>query len=320
MKKKVEVFINETVWKKFTDSEMLKFQEAVFQHYREAGYPHYVLTEGEKHIAFKKLAKFDHANLISSGVVRQSMHGLGLAWSYFPHAVNVRCKNMRTPLEVFNNDDLLRKAIGKRIKYGTYMSDSGMRKTLRSFTGTQAVSNFRPSAAAAIYHRYVPEGGTTWDMSSGWGGRLLGAMACSKVGRYIGNDPATATFKGLCTLRNEITPLVSRPFQVDLHCEGSEVFRPRANSVDLCFTSPPYFGIEKYSTEDTQSYLKFPTNEEWLAGFMYQTVKNCLTSLTPGGILVLNVSKAMGVEKLRESIETTESIEGNFLSRRDSRQ
>ena len=38
-------------------------------------------------------------------------------------------------------------------------------------------------------------------------------------------------------------------------------------SLDLCFTSPPYFDTEKYSDEDTQSYKKFPTEDGWVNGF-----------------------------------------------------
>ena len=39
--------------------------------------------------------------------------------------------------------------------------------------------------------------------------------------------------------------------------EGSENFVEK-NNFDLCFTSPPYFDLERYSGEATQSYLKYP--------------------------------------------------------------
>ena len=83
---------------------------------------------------------------------------------------------------------------------------------------------------------------------------------------------------------------------VELHQMGSEEFRPDANSVDLCFTSPPYFDWEKYSEEDTQSYKKYPTSEEWLNGFLFDTIKNCHYGLKPGGILAMNVANTKRIK------------------------
>ena len=56
---------------------------------------------------------------------------------------------------------------------------------------------------------------------------------------------------------------------------GSEEFKPRENTVDLCFTSPPYFDTEKYADEPTQSYIKYPSEKEWIDGFLTQTIQNC---------------------------------------------
>mgnify|MGYP003326451474 CR=1 FL=1 len=78
-----------------------------------------------------------------------------------------------------------------------------MRSMLRRYSGTQMVSNFRPTAAAALYDIFVDknsplegtEAGTVWDPSMGYGGRLLGAIAAGV--NYIGTDPCIPTFKGL---------------------------------------------------------------------------------------------------------------------------
>src|SRR5208282_731299 len=130
--------------------------------------------------------------------ILQSMHGLSLCWSYHPHHYEVPCNNQRTVMDVFNDDDLFQQAIRKRMKMGDNMSDNGIRKMLKIFTGTQCVSNFRPTAAAAIYSLFVPKGGYVYDMSAGWGGRLLGANIAGM--KYIGVDPATKTHEGLCQM------------------------------------------------------------------------------------------------------------------------
>ncbi|SVC33922.1 uncharacterized protein METZ01_LOCUS286776, partial [marine metagenome] len=117
------------------------------------------------------------------------MHGLALLWSYMPHAFDVQCGKMNTPLYTFLND---KEKIKKKMEmFGSVDSQSGLRKILKVMTGTQGVSNFRPTAAQAIYEKFLPDGGTTWDMSGGYGGRLLGAIKTHI--NYIATEPAKET-------------------------------------------------------------------------------------------------------------------------------
>jgi hypothetical protein len=153
------------------------------------------------------------------------------------------------------------------------------------YGGTQTVSNFRPTAAKYIYETYGGDG-VTWDMSSGWGGRLLGALSSKRIKKYIGTEPSTKTFEGLNKIKEEFSYLGK---EVELHCLGSEVFKPE-EKVDLCFTSPPYFDTEKYADESTQSYIKFPTEQKWIYGFLGQTLKNTFDSTKVSGYLLMNIA------------------------------
>jgi hypothetical protein len=208
-----------------------------------------------------------------------------------------------TPVELFRDDDLFLKAIEKRMKMGHAPTASGMRKMLRSFSGTQSVSNFRPTAAAALYHRFLPErGGIVWDPSAGFGGRLLGAIACDKVERYIGTDPASHTMDGLREMAEELVPMAEefgrRALEVELHQVGSEDFVPERNSLDCVFSSPSYFGWEHYSDEASQSHIKFPTQDEWLHGFIGATLSNCAYGLKRSGILAINIASVAAYPNL----------------------
>jgi hypothetical protein len=146
-----------------------------FKQVRAAGFPIYTLTRDEKLKALWGLLRFRRSHIIHHRIVSQSgMHGLALAWHYQPHAWSVRCGDMRTSMELFA-DDILPRALSSRMRKGKCDTQSRLRKVLRTYSGTQGVSNFRPTAAAAIYDRYLRDSGVVWDMSAGFGGRLLGA-------------------------------------------------------------------------------------------------------------------------------------------------
>lgn len=268
---------------------------ADFEQYRREGFPVYSLKRDQRRQELLDLLVADHAGIIDKqGRIKQTMHGLALAWHYHPLAWTVRCGNRKTPVELFRDDRLFMQAIERRTKLGNAFSESGLRKILRSFSSTQSVSNFRPTAAAAIYHRLMPEEGVVWDMSAGFGGRLLGALACDRVDKYIGTDPSTYAMDGLREMANELVPMAEqlgrRTLEVEFHKVGSEEFLPERKSLDLCFTSPPYAGWEQYSDEPSQSHKKFPTQHEWLHGFIGATLRNCARGLKRDGILAINIA------------------------------
>lgn len=276
-----------------------------YEHYRREGFPVYSLTRDEKRQELLDLLVADHATIIDArGRIKQSMYGLALAWHYHPYAWDVRCGNRMTPVELFRDDELFLKAIEKRMKMGHAPTASGMRKILRSFSGTQSVSNFRPTAAASIYHRFLPDrGGVVFDPCAGFGGRLCGALACDRVDRYIGTDPSTYAIDGLREMAGELVPMAEqlgrRTLAVELHKVGSEDFVPERNLLDICFTSPPFGpGHEKYCDEPSQSYKKFPSQREWLHGFIGATLRNCAHGLKRSGVLAINIASVAAYPNL----------------------
>jgi hypothetical protein len=259
----------------------------------EAGFPIYCFTFQEKRKKLLQFLKGDYRRIVRNGVIGQNMTGLALCWSFFPHSWSVQCGDMLSPMQVFSHH--LEDALARRRAIDKCKTAGDLRKALRTYSGAQGVSNFRPSAALALYNRYLPkEGGAVWDMSSGFGGRLLGAMACHKVKKYIGTDPATLTHQGLCAMRDELLPMMDtmgyRIPAIELHHIGSEDFPPESESLDCCLSSPPYSSHEKYSDEPTQSYIRFPTNELWMNEYMRMTLENCRVGLKPDGWLVINVA------------------------------
>jgi hypothetical protein len=177
------------------------------------------------------------------------------------------------------------------------------------------VSNFRPTAAAVLYNYFLPEaGGVVWDMCAGYGGRLLGAMSCSRVTKYIGTDPATLTMDGLREMVADVVPMARRlghtTPEIELHPCGSEDFTPEPESLLMAFSSPPYFRAEAYSDEPTQSYIKFSSKEAWLHGFIGGTLRNCYIGLKPEGKLVINIANVKSYPDLEKDFVTLAEASG----------
>ena len=263
----------------------------IFKYYREKGFPHYIVREEEKNYHINSLRKFDSDSIFINNQIQQTMHGLRLAWNYFPHWVDVQCGNSKMPpIGYFNDDDLLKTIIRKTWKYeekhgNNKFTENRFRQSLKLYQGSQAVSNFRPSAAKVIYEKFGGE--TVWDMSCGWGGRLIGFLSSKNTKHYIGTEPSTKTYEGLLKIKKDFHYLGKK---IDIYKRGSEEFRPEAETLDLCFTSPPYFDTEKYSDEPTQSYKKFSTPNEWVRGFLKKTIENCYYGLKKNGYMLINIA------------------------------
>ena len=261
-----------------------------------------------------KLRAVDCKNLLTQDkVIKPHQEGLSLAWSYMPHSFAIRCGKMKTPMEIYENEEHFKKGIRKLLTgsfFGKqsvdtlmpiasnlegeiteispeskHKSESVMRSLLRRYTGTQCVSNFRPTAAACLYSHFAFPGAMVWDMSMGYGGRILGAII-SDI-NYVGTDPAELTFKGLQQIKEDFGRDNRHYF---LNKCGSEVFEPKENSLDFAFTSPPYFNWEQYGEEEGQSFNQYSGNEEWNNGFLRKTIQNAYKGLKKDKYMGLNVA------------------------------
>mgnify|MGYP003369660613 CR=1 FL=1 len=184
-------------------------------------------------------------------------------------------------------------------KYGK----SGYRYCVEFGEDDQTAKYFTPTKYKAISdsHKYcftVPshmlvlrrKGRVFITGNCGFGGRMLGALSSKNNYKYIGTDPCTETMYHLHQLGEYIEMVTGREDSYELHCCGSEDFRGKPNSIDFAFSSPPYFNLEVYSDEPTQCYNKFPKLEEWLEGYVRQTIKNIYNMLKPGCFYAVNIA------------------------------
>ena len=107
---------------------------------------------------------------------------------------------------------------------------------------------------------------TVFDPCIGWGGRMLGTTCLGNDYHYTGCEPFTKTFIGL---RNMIKD-IGIESQVNIYNSPVESILDilKEKRYDMCLTSPPYYDLEVYSHEDSQSIKKYDSYEKWLNEFI----------------------------------------------------
>ena len=150
-------------------------------------------------------------------------------------------------------------------------------------------AQFRPGVARGIYALYNSK--RILDTSAGWGNRLIAALADPHVTHYTGIDPSPIQhriYQRILKFVQKNLPNNYRKTKVSLIKSGSEEVQLQRDFFDLAFTSPPYFDKEKYIA-GRQSYLMFPTYDEWFDKFLVKTLNNTIRAVKPGGYIMLNM-------------------------------
>tara|TARA_R110000868_G_scaffold176916_5_gene414996 strand:+ start:8658 stop:9698 length:1041 start_codon:yes stop_codon:yes gene_type:complete len=294
------LYVNKKLWKEFSEEEMNNFVTNIFNHYRANTFPYFKVTSEEVDKVVKKMVEFDTSTLLQEGdTLKQVMLGLNVVNYFMPHMFEVKCNNFKSPMECFENDEMFKKAIRKRITMGDNMSDAGMRKALSWTSGTQKVSNFRPTIAKYIYDNYSGDGNVL-DFSAGFGGRLLGATSSDMVKKYTGVDPSNKTFYQLCELAEEISEYNENTPYISMRNNAIEDCTFGDGEFNLAFSSPPYFNTEEYAYEDNQSFVRYTEAESWRDNFLVPLIDNCYRWVKDDGHFIINIANVRTYKTLEE--------------------
>ena len=290
------LFAPRKAWESLNGSHREQYVDDLVTHYQEQGFPYFNLDKDTIYQEMTALKAVDSRQLVEDNRIKQIMLGLNVVNHFMPNIFHAKNKAFRSPVDCFSDKGLLKKAIEKRLELGDNMSDAGMRKALSFTSGTHRVSNFRPTVAKYIYDMYAGSG-LVIDFSSGYGGRLLGALASQRVRKYIGCEPNTETYQNLKKMAGFFSGT-----EIELINECAEDVS-LGGGADLVFSSPPYFNTEEYCNEDTQSYLRFPTKDQWKDGFLRQVIRKSVGWLKPNGYLIINIA----------NVDTYKNLESDTL-------
>lgn len=157
------------------------------------------------------------------------------------------------------------------------------------YSSTRECNTFNVTFCLWLINTLVGPKATILDPSSGWGDRLIAALA-SDAKVYDGFDPNKNLQKGykkIIKTFNAKNPKDNTDASVKaLPFEESKL--PN-DFYDIALTSPPYFDLEKYGTDSNQSVVKNPSYNEWLTNFYYVYIMKMLTSVKSGGYIVIYI-------------------------------
>ena len=284
-----------------TDEERERLVEWLFNliRSRDNAVPLHMWSDDMFNKIVSSLCDIDTNVTYQDGAYGLNNMGANILTQFFPEILDVVKSGKASPRDFFKDDKRLLGYCKTVLKYCT--SPLEMFKMM-SFRGSSRCYNFRPATAKALYELYGKDNCKVLDTSSGFGGRLLGFFTAKNTSEYVGIDPNTADS---C---NKFILYMSRYFtnkKAYVNKIGSEDFTienyPQyENYFDISFTSPPYFNIERYSDDITQSHVKFNTYDAWVDGFYRNTIYNSCNSLKLDGVFAVNISWVDNIKEYTE--------------------
>lgn len=151
-------------------------------------------------------------------------------------------------------------------------------------------TSHRPSNMIAMIQLFNAK--SVLDFSSGWGDRLIGAMA-SDVDMYCGVDPNTCLVPNYQQMIKFFGKSTKQYVMINSPIEIAKL--PQID-FDLVYTSPPYFNFETYSKEITQS-TEYRSEQLWFNKFLVVAIDKVWRCLREGGHLAININQKNKHEK-----------------------
>lgn len=333
----IPIFTN-AEWKTFRslhDKQDVRTALAEYIHQYNVKFPLKNISENKLRNLFHKFYNTDHTDWLSypSGVsekfdykYKYSDKPLGVIGKsnnynsiseYFQQENRLSCGSLSTsaPIEIWNDIDKL-KSMNWHFWRDGILERSGINPaSFRSAfrLGTYTATQFKPSVAKFLYEYHNAE--NILDTSCGWGDRLAGFYGTPNTKSYLGCDPnplVYEVYKKQCVAYETITG--STPILIDngdhFICKGYKTVtiwnKPAEDvdwslyedTIDLYFTSPPYFATEKYGVgsgaESDQSWSRYNTFELWRDNFFFFVTEQVWKTIRKDGYMMINIIEPSG--------------------------
>jgi len=215
--------------------------------------------------------------------------GSALCRGLFPNLREATQQGKKSFNEKFYTDFHLKNAISFSLKYKNNVTPTIVKDSLCIVDGN-VPSNFLPMRVKLLIDTFCPFGGTYYDFSGGYGGRLLGSRTSKKNIKYYATEPNTETHKYLLRFDKFISKALGTK-DSDIQCKGSEIrCWEETEFIDFAFSSPPYYSLEHYTDEETQCYIKYDSLYYWFEGYVKPTIENIFHYLKKGSYYAVNIA------------------------------
>lgn len=200
--------------------------------------------------------------------------GLNIIKRYMTHIYDVKNHKGKSITNLFTKENIRKALIVNRKTHSTpYVSE--IIRQLGFIAGTSKVTMYRPLLTKRIIDYF--EAKNVLDVCVGWGGRMLGC-ACKEDVMYTGIEPLSLTFSGLTKI---VEDLNLKNVTLLNGC-AEDLVSTLEPAYDLALTSPPYYNLEIYSDEESQSH-HYNSYEEWVERFLKPTVYGVISKLKENG-------------------------------------
>jgi hypothetical protein len=221
--------------------------------------------------------------------------GMKLLEHFQPHFWETESAAGQSIAKNWTDTALMEKAIERTKKHYKKIYKSEIRRNLAFFSKAPLPTMYRPSITKSIVQKY--NASKVLDCCVGWGGRMIGTLSLPNT-HYTGIEPYSKTFYGLLNIANFIK--TNRATLIHAPAERILPTLP-SNHYDLVITSPPYFTLEVYTHESSQSVKTYPKWNDWVNEFLDPLIRECLRTLTQTGISAWSV-KNMKLYDLQDEV------------------
>jgi hypothetical protein len=210
--------------------------------------------------------------------------GMKLCQHFFPNFWNIENEKGLSFAKVWNDHIIMDKVRVWGLQGMSQLWLSWIRRAVYMASGLPNSSFYRPHFSKQVTILTGKKNGTLFDPCAGWGGRMLGTVA--NDWNYISCEPNNETYDNLCKLIH----FLGIESKVKLYNIPAENFDfDSIDNIDVVLTSPPYFNLEVYTSDNNQSYNRFDTYEQWSNNWLQPLIGNCLSRMSEDGISAWNV-------------------------------
>ena len=224
--------------------------------------------------------------------------GMKLCEYFFPNFYDIENKNGDSFKKLWKSNNLEKVLRWNRKSHSTpYLSE--LKRGIYFNFKLAKSTMYRPQMAKMIVSNLKAK--RVLDPCAGWGGRMLGCVASGA--EYVAFEPNTETYNGLIKLI-EFLNIGDRV--TIINDSALEMNKYDIGEFDLVLTSPPYFDLEVYSHEDTQSIKGCDNYSMWVDNFLKPLINLSFEYLKQDGWSCWNVHN-IGKMKMIEDVRNLHS-------------